>query len=118
MGRSAMEKQISLATDQLISAIQQSETYRNYVICEAKIKEMPGMAEKIAELRNATIEAYNDAATDDLVESSDRISSQYEELQKIPEVIAFLDAENDLVRVLQKISVKIISSVDMLIPQS
>lgn len=111
-----MEKGLEIATDELVGAISQSEVYRHYEICARALDQFPGAAEKISEYRRTTIARYHDPENSDLLGSSDKILEEYSEIEKIPEVNAFLEAEDALVRALQQINSRIVGAVDMKIP--
>lgn len=111
-----MEKGLEAATEALVDAISRSEVYRNYEACASRLDKFPGVAEKIADFRRTTIDSYHDPDNSDLLGSSDKILEDYSEIQKIPEVNAFLEAEDALVRALQQINTQIVGAVDMKIP--
>lgn len=107
---------IQKATENLIHAIKTSDIYTRYLKCEAALDKFPGMFERIAELRKATIAAYHDPDNKDLLALSDLLGRQYGEIQKIPEVNAYLEAEEELMRALQNIDSGIISALNLRVP--
>ncbi|MEE3419597.1 MAG: YlbF family regulator [Lachnospiraceae bacterium] len=111
-----MEKGLETATLNLVRAIGQSEVYKQYEACAKNLDQFPGVLEKIAEFRRATIAQYHNPDNSDLLGSSDKILEDYSEIQKIPEVNAFLEAEDALVRALQQINSQIAGAVDMKVP--
>ncbi len=51
------------------------------------------------------------------MENSDELGKEYERLEKLPEVNAFLEAEEDLVRILNNVSASVVNSVKMRVPK-
>lgn len=98
-----MEKKIEHATGILKKTILKSATYQNYLQCTTALKKKPELMRKVQELRKATIESYHDPDNQDLTDSSDRIMERFRDLRKSPEALAYLDAEDELIRTLQKI---------------
>ena len=111
-----MDKQIIECTDQLIESIMTSTDYMDYRRSHKALGQFPGVIDQIMELRKQTIELYHTEEEEDILAGTEELGRQYEELQRIPEVNAFLEAEEELVRVLKEVSGKIINSVELQVP--
>lgn len=111
-----MDKRITECTESLIRSIRESGVYEAYHSAAAELDRFPGMFDRIMDLRKRTIAVYHDPDNDDLLESSEDLVDEYEELQKIPEVNAFLEAEEELIRILQTVSESVIDCVDLRTP--
>ena len=111
-----MEKEIELKTKQLIDAIKASDLYIQYETSCRALDGYPGVFDRLMELRMKTIALYENATEEELLEGSDALAEQYEELQKIPEVNAFLESEEELAHTLRKISAVVLKAVNMRLP--
>lgn len=112
-----MEKKIEHATGILKKTILKSSTYQNYLQCTAALKKKPELMKKVQELRKATIESYHNPENQDLSDSSDRILARFGDLRKSSEALAYLDAEDELIRTLQKIYKDILSGMEINLPE-
>lgn len=99
-----MDNEVWKCTDNLINAIKNGNDFREYHRCRGVLEQYPGMLERIMDLRKQTIELYNTEDEEELSAGTESLDSQYEELQKIPEVNAFLESEEAIVRLLQNVS--------------
>ena len=111
-----MEKEIADCMMNLIEAIRNSSSYKEYTKCEAELARFPGMPEQIMDLRKQTIELYDSGDEETVKSGTECLGLKYEEIQRIPEVNAFLEAEENLVRILQDISTGVSGSMNLLTP--
>lgn len=103
-------------TQHMIKVIKTAPIYSRYRASIAALDKYPGIFDRIMELRTETIRLYNDNEATDVMESSERLSRQYEELQKYPEVNEFLEAEEDLVHALKSAMREVADSLDLHVP--
>lgn len=98
------------AVKQLIAAILESDTYREYDIQRKRVKEVPGLKEKIDEFRfrNYELQNRNDIAFDKL----DQFVKEYEDFREDPLVSAFLASELAFCRMMQEINIGITAALD------
>lgn len=115
-GGGLMEQTLKVETYRLIEVIRDSRTYTRYRNSVEALKKYPDIMNRLMDLRQKTIDLYEHAGEDVLVAESERLAGAYEELQKMPEVNEFLEAEEALVRALQTITDKVLDSIDMVTP--
>lgn len=111
-----MEKTVQAATEHLISVIRKSDLYERYQKSAAALEASPEIFERLMDLRMKTIRLYEEAPEEELYEESDKLSSDYEELQKIPEVNEFLETEEELAGLLRTVSERVLQSMNMRLP--
>ena len=107
-------RDIEVCVDALLDSIQKSNIYQRYLECETEISKDPGLKKQIDDLRAVSYQMHQ---KEDWFDASDRLEEQFAELQKIPQVNAYLEAELDLCKVIQKVTAKICGSLDLKIPQ-
>lgn len=113
-----MEKKIEHATGILKKTILKSSTYQTYLQCTNVLKKRPDLMRQVQEMRKATIESYHNPDNQDLTDSSDQILARFGDLRKSPEVIAYLDAEDELIRTLQQIYKDVLAGMKINLPES
>ena len=111
-----MEKSIKEASANMVRTIRESEVYRHYLECADALNSMPGVLDRVMELRAQTIDVYHGTDSDDFIEKSDHLAELRDERQKIPEVDAFLEAEEELVHTLQEVSGELSRAIRLYIP--
>ncbi|MDO4619882.1 MAG: YlbF family regulator [Lachnospiraceae bacterium] len=111
-----MDTAIRENADRLIEAIRNSSDYRNYQKCEAALDRFPGVFDQIMELRKKTIELYESVESGDLSETTEALRNEYEQLEKIPEVNAFLEAEENIVQILKELNCDLFNAVTIRVP--
>ncbi len=111
-----MDKEIQKSAEELIDVIRNSAQYRNYCSCMETLEEYPGLLDRIMELRKKTIEVYHASTSEDLLENSEELGREFKDLEKYPEVNAFLEAEEEMIHILKDLTSRIATSVDIRIP--
>lgn len=93
------------AVNQLIAAIKESETYREYVIQLERVKQCPGLKEQIDEfrIRNYMLQTGGEAAFDKI----EQFEREHEDFRENPYVSDFLAAELAFCRMIQDINIRI-----------
>lgn len=104
-------------TDELIRCIQQGEVYERYEKALAIIEQHQDLKDKINQFCGLMFRLNSENSEIDLFEETDRVEREYQELQKIPEVNAYLEAELELCRLLKSIERKINESIEIHLPE-
>lgn len=107
---------IDTCTDMLISAIKNGSVYKQYCQALDAVNKIPGLKERVDELRCLNYRIQNDNEAINLYETIDDLDERMEELCKISEVNQFLEAELELCRLLQKISTAIHQGINLDVP--
>ena len=89
------DRQIRECMDHLIEAIRNSSEYSSYRKSLEALDRFPGLSDKIMELRSKTIELYHEENAGDLMEDSEELGNEFAELEKMPEISEFLEAEEE-----------------------
>lgn len=103
-------KSIDSATDEFIAAILESEVYENFQRELARVKQVPGLKEQIDNFRKRNYELQSSPDID--FGKLDRFEKEYEELRENPLVADFLEAEVDLIRMMQRINTRIVAGLN------
>lgn len=98
------------AVKQLITAILESDTYREYDAQRVKVKKVPGMKEKIDEYRRRNYELQNGSGF--AFDKIDQFAKENENFREDPLVSDFLAAELAFCRLMQGINIDITSALD------
>lgn len=104
-------------TDELIEFIRQGEIYSKYNEAAQVLDGHEDLKGWINQFRTHTYRMYNEDTEVDLFEETDRVEQEYQELRKIPEVNAYLEAELELCRLLRTVETKINKELDFSIPE-
>lgn len=107
-------RDIEVCMDALLGSIHKSNIYQKYLECEREISRDPQLKGQIDDLRSASYQMHQE---EDWFEASDRLDEEFAELCKRPEVNAYLEAELDLCKLIQKVAARICGSLDIRIPQ-
>ena len=110
-----MEEEIRAAALQFAETLRDSRAYKGYMHCAEALKAYPDVFERIMELRRQTVAM--DSEEDDAPEQMEYLARCYEELQRIPEVNAFLEAEEDMVGLLKELNEALFTAVDLYLPE-
>lgn len=113
-----MNNEIRDCVDTLIDLICQSRDYCEYQKCVSALDEYPGTLERIMELRKKTIETYNNPDSTDLLACTGELLGECEALQRIPEVNAFFEAEEEMVHVLREVYRRVMDCVRLKTPRT
>lgn len=105
-------KDIQKAVDTFIEAIKNSDTYHEYVLQNERVRQVPGLKEKIDAYRKKNYE-FQSYEGDDIFEKVDELEREMDEIKEDPLVRAYLAAELELCRMVQNINVSIAEAVDI-----
>ncbi len=107
---------IETSLGQLIEAIRNDEAYINYQKCRSRLAELPEAAAEVSAFRQDTIAYAAQPESTDLQAYAEHFSERFERLLKNPEIAAFLDAEEALVRTVRAVENGLYDSLDLAIP--
>lgn len=105
-------REIDEEVNQLIQAVRESKTYREYDKQRTHIKENPELKERIDAFRAENYRLQNEEGEDHFEEKMDALLERYGAFLEEPEVSAFLDAELSLCRMMQELNARIIGSLN------
>ena len=106
-------REIDECVNTLLDCIHESSIYQNYLRCEKTLAENPDLKKEVDSYRSVIYQMHHEQ---DWFEASENLETQYAELRKKPEVNAYLDAEVDLCKVIQRVAARICGSLDIQIP--
>lgn len=104
---------VEMCTRELISAVLESREYQDFLRIKEKVSEDPELRRKINEFRRHNFEVQNSAEVSDMYEEIDKMYKEYEEFRKNVLVDEFLKRELRVCRMIQKVSIDLISAVDL-----
>ncbi len=87
---------IEKSTAELIESVKSGSAYKRFRKCEKALKKYPGLSEKLDKLRGDIFRLYNEPSEGELLEKTEELQKMYQEMHKIPEVNAYLEAETEL----------------------
>ena len=100
----------------LISVIRQSSVYKEYKKQEEILSKQPELKERVNRFRAGNYRTQHETQKEFLFEKMDELVKESEELRKIPEVNAYLDAVLALCRLLQKTTRELTCGIGLDIP--
>ena len=100
----------------LISVIRQSSVYKEYKKQEEILSKQPELKERVNRFRAGNYRTQHETQKEFLFDKMDELVKESEELRKIPEVNAYLDAELALCRLLQKTTRELTCGIGLDIP--
>lgn len=101
----------------LVGAIKKSPEYKAYKAREAELSRHPELWDRVDRFCARNFHLQNNTEPKSLFEELDRMNRESQELRKIPEVSAYLQAELNLCKLLQNISLDINGSLGIHIPK-
>ena len=107
------ENQVEECTRELLNAILESREYRDFLKIKEKVSENPELRKKINAFRRHNFEVQNSAEVLDMYDEIDKMYKEYEEFRKNILVDEFLKRELRVCRMIQQVSVELISAVDL-----
>ena len=103
-------------TELLVESIKNCSAYKQYRKSERDLQKYPGLGEKLDLLRGDIFDMYSNSPGDEMLENAEQLERTYQEMQKIPEVNAYLEAEADLCRQIRDIYMRLIREVGIHLP--
>lgn len=110
-----MEK-ITECMERLIEAIKDSSEYRLYKQAEAALDEDPLLKRRVDDFNRANYRLHTQKDPQKLFQGIRALDEESLALRKIPQVNAYLQAELDLCKLLQYISLEINGGIDIHVP--
>ncbi|MDD2970638.1 MAG: YlbF family regulator [Lachnospiraceae bacterium] len=86
-----------------VQRVKETDTYRNYILQRDKIDRQPDLKKKIDEFRKRNFELQNGDDSEDLFDKIDAFQEESEKFREDPMVDAFLTAELEFCRMMQKV---------------
>lgn len=112
-----MNSRIRESVDALVESIRTSDEYQTYLSCEETLAQCPEIFDRIRDLRRKTIEIYSNPENHDLIAASGQLLNEFGDLDRIPDVNAYLEAEEEMVRILREVSRAVTGNVRLKIPE-
>lgn len=100
----------------LIQSVRKSSVYKEYRFQEEILNQNPELAERVRQFRADNFCLQNEEDRSNMFHLAEVLSRESEELRRIPQVNAYLDAELDLCRMLQRICRTLTEGIEMDIP--
>ena len=100
----------------LIQSVRKSSVYKEYRFQEEILNQNPELAERVRQFRADNFRLQNEEDRRNMFHLAEVLSRESEELRRIPQVNAYLDAELDLCRMLQRICRTLTEGIEMDIP--
>lgn len=105
--------QVEKCTKELVDAILESREYQDFLKIKEKVSGDPELRKKINAFRKHNFEVQNSAEVLDMYDEIDKMYKEYEEFRKNILVDEFLKRELRVCRMIQQVSVELISAVDL-----
>ncbi len=102
--------ELDQAVSDYITAIKNTDTYRNYVRERDKVKQYPELKAQIDDFRKRNYELQSSADTD--FHKIDRFERDYEDFRENPLVDDFLAAELAFCRMMQKANMQVTAAIE------
>lgn len=100
----------------LIQSVRKSSVYKEYRFQEEILNQNPELAERVRQFRADNFRLQNEEDRSNMFHLAEVLSRESEELRRIPQVNAYLDAELDFCRMLQRICRTLTEGIEMDIP--
>lgn len=108
---------IEMSIQQLVGAIKKSPEYKTYKARETELDRHPELWERVDRFCARNFHLQNNTEPAAMFEELDKMHRESQELRKIPEVNAYLQAELNLCKLLQSISLDLNGSLGIHIPK-
>lgn len=102
----------------LVQAIKESSEYRLYKQAEAVLDEDPQLKCRVEDFDRANFRLHTQNDPQQLFRGINALDKEFQELRKIPQVNAYIQAELDLCKLLQYVSLEINGEIDIHVPGS
>jgi len=107
---------INRSIHMLIQSVKKSSVYKEYRLQEEILNQNPELAERVRQFRSDNFRLQNEADRSNMFHLAEELSRESEELRRIPQVNAYLDAELALCRMLQRICRTLTEGIEMDVP--
>lgn len=100
----------------LIQSVKKSSVYKEYRLQEGILNQNPELAERVRQFRADNFRLQNEEDRSNMFHLAEVLSRESEELRRIPQVNAYLDAELAFCRMMQRICRTLTEGIEMDIP--
>ncbi len=100
----------------LIQAIKESSEYRLYKQAEASLNETPQLKIRVDDLNRANHRLHTEKDPQKLFREIRELNEESKELRRIPQVNSYIQAELDLCKLLQYVTLEINGGIDIHVP--
>ena len=107
-----MDEHLSMALDDFIGQIKNSEVYKVYYEQVKKLNNYPNLQNQVNDYRRENFEIQNTYEGDELYDKTEEFFLKYEKFRENPIVSDFLASELALCRMMQEIDTRIIKGLD------
>lgn len=97
---------------QLIDAVKQSQTYKEYDRQKKLLKANPELKRRVDEYRMENFRLQNSNDDPRIADKMEAFADKYADFIESPQVSAFLDAEVNLCRMMQELTNRVVDSLD------
>lgn len=106
------DSEIMEATKKFAATIQESDTYKEYLLQREKIKTQPELYDKVNEYRQKNFDLQNESDGEDLFDRMEAFEREYAKFRENPLVDDFLQAEVAFCRMMQDVNVLLAAEID------
>lgn len=96
----------------LIQAVKQSKTYKEYEKQKKRLKENEELKAQVDQYRKENFRLQAESDDPNIKFKLEEFADRYADFLDEPDVSAFLDAENNLCRMMQELTDRVIASLD------
>ena len=108
--RKASSDPVMEATESLVTAIRQSETYHTYLEAKEELNKMPGLKAQVDEFRKKNYELQNLSVN--VLGETEKLQQEYAAMLDDILVRRYLNAENAFCRMIQMVNWQLIEELD------
>lgn len=108
-----MRDNVEIYTTSLIHAIRDSKEYREFNSAKKALADKPNLKEQIVEFRKENFVLQNTNNSENLFQKVEEFRKKKDEFLKNPLVAEYLRCELAMCRMLQKISLSVVESIDL-----
>ncbi len=102
----------------LVQAIKESSEYRQYKEAEAVLDQNPQLKSRVDEFNRENFRIHTQNDPQQLFQGINALDKESQALRNIPQVNAYIQAELDLCKLLQYVSLEINGEIDIHVPGS
>ena len=112
MNIAMLDEELFLGVKNLVDTIKNTDEYKEFQFQKEKINKFPELKDRINEFRKKNYELQNSGQSANLMEDTERLQMENEDLFENPLSADFLQAELDFCRMMQDINLRIVDAVD------
>lgn len=99
-----MSKDTKTIARELVSIMEESEVFQNYLKQQELVKDDEELCRKINEIRELNLKLQTEQNSDRIYEEQERLENRFEELCSDPRVYDFIQIESDFIKTYQEIN--------------